>query len=64
MLGGGFFHWDVLFSCFHASVPELIILKNRFDVNVYCFVLSVAKCLLNNDCEQKKVLLLKVNCTD
>lgn len=42
---------------FQASVPELIILKNCFNVNVFCFVPSVAKCLLNNDCEQKKVLL-------
>lgn len=42
---------------FHALVPELIILKNYFDVNVFCFVPSVAKCLLNNDCERKKVLL-------
>lgn len=46
----------MIFS-FHASVPELMILKNYFDLNVVCFVPSVAKCLLNNDCEQKKVLL-------
>ena len=42
---------------FHASVPGLIILKNQFDVDVFCFIPSVAKCLLNNDCEQNKVLL-------
>lgn len=49
--------WDFLDSRVGTLKSwSFFFLMNYFNVNVFLF-LSVAKCLQNNDCEQKKVLL-------